>query len=29
MSKKLPFPGESPSNGNNGASKSGAPHQEA
>jgi serine/threonine-protein kinase RsbW len=28
MSKKLPFPGEPPSNGNNGASKSGAPHQE-
>jgi serine/threonine-protein kinase RsbW len=28
MSKKLPFPGEPPSNGNNGASKSGSPHQE-
>lgn len=28
MSKKLPFPGEPPSNGNNGASKSDSPHQE-
>jgi serine/threonine-protein kinase RsbW len=28
MSKRLPLPGEAPRNGNNGASKSGAPHQE-